>query len=132
MKQAEGIRRRWAATPAGWILLAVLTSGPVSIPVAATPGSPGIKGAGTEGRNWVTGPEVPPVSPDGAYEVTVQYPLRVPMRDGVQLEGRLFLPTRAPTEGPGPASCYRTGTGSTACRCSSRSSRTSPSSVTRA
>jgi len=56
-------------------------------PVAAS----GIKGAGTEDRNWITESEDPPTSTE-RYSVTVHEDVTIPMRDGVELKGRLFVP----------------------------------------
>lgn len=49
------------------------------------------KGKGTENRNWVTEAKTPPTS-DERYPVTVYEDVTIPMRDGVKLKGRLFLP----------------------------------------
>jgi predicted acyl esterase len=52
-------------------------------------------GAGTEHRDWVTGPKVAPVSPP-IYDITEQDGVMVPMRDGVDLYTIIFLPVLPP------------------------------------
>ena len=53
--------------------------------------SDGSKGEGTGDRNWVPDTEDPPTSGE-RYPVEVIEDVRIPMRDGIELEGRLFLP----------------------------------------
>ncbi|WP_019120793.1 CocE/NonD family hydrolase [Brevibacillus massiliensis] len=67
----------------------------------------GSKGQGTEQRNWVTGPEKPPISME-RYRVTVQENVTIPMRDGVHLKGRLYLPQK---HGPFPTLVMLNGYG---------------------
>lgn len=68
----------------------------------------GPKGVGTENRNWVTEPETPPTSSE-RYPVTVYEDVTIPMRDGVKLKGRLFVPDLP--DGPGPCVLYPNGYG---------------------
>lgn len=57
------------------------------------------KGEGTENRNWVTESETPPTSSE-RYAVTVYEDVTIPMRDGVKLKGRLFIPDLPGEAGP--------------------------------
>src|SRR5699024_12513092 len=52
--------------------------------------SDGSKGEGMEDRNWVPDTEDPPTSGE-RYGGEVIEDVRIPMRDGIELEGRLFL-----------------------------------------
>ena len=71
-----------------------LTSTTVAFCILTSTGltSAGDRGLGTEGRQWVAGPQTPPTSTE-RYPVTAQENVRVAMRDGVQLNSRLLLPT---------------------------------------
>ena len=54
----------------------------------------GQMGAGTQGRDWIDGEPTVPTSPE-RYVVRVADNVRVEMRDGVELVGRLFEPSRS-------------------------------------
>ncbi len=73
----------------GWLKLVATTCALLftAFQQAATAGE---KGAGTEHRQWVEGAKVAPVSPP-IYDITEQEQF-VPVRDGVRLQTRLFLP----------------------------------------
>lgn len=66
------------------------------------------KGEGTADRDWVPEMTDPPTSTD-RYPVTVIEDVKIPMRDGVQLQGRLFLPDLP--EGPSACVLYPNGYG---------------------
>jgi predicted acyl esterase len=79
--------------------LVALTTALVS-GVGVSPASAGDKGAGTEGRRWVTGGSSSPdnISP-AQYAFTTQ-PVQIPMRDGVSLTAVLVLPVGLPADAP--------------------------------
>ena len=65
-------------------------------------------GAGTEGRDWVSGePSAPP--PYVRSVVRVRDHLRIAMRDGIELDARLFQPELP--DGPGPCILVANGYG---------------------
>jgi putative CocE/NonD family hydrolase len=69
----------------------------IAIPASAQ----GLKGAGTEGRNWVFGAATPPVSA-ASYQVSKQADVPITVRDGTVLRADLYLPQRAGTNGRFP------------------------------
>jgi len=58
------------------------------------------KGEGTGHRHWVTSAQSAPTSPQQFGVVTA--PALIPMRDGEMLRAVLYLPSRPPTDAPGP------------------------------
>lgn len=67
-------------------------------------------GAGTEGRHWL--PESPTAETSAKrYPITIQDGTIVTARDGVRLEGRLFVPTLAAGEKPTPCVLLSDGYG---------------------
>lgn len=59
----------------------------------------GIRGQGTEDRHWIAD-VLPDPTPSERYEISIERDVRVAMRDGVRLDGRLFLPDLPGDEPP--------------------------------
>jgi predicted acyl esterase len=78
------------------VLLACLT-----LTVVIPAYSQGLKGAGTESRDWVAGPATPSVSP-ASYQVAKQTDVPITVRDGTILSADLYLPQGAGKSGPFP------------------------------
>jgi len=70
----------------------------------------GIKGFGTEDRDWVTGPEIPNVSLP-IYDIIEENDVMVTMRDGVQLQVNIYHPDLPEGAGPPPGILCTTGYG---------------------
>lgn len=67
----------------------------------------GRMGQGTEGRDWIEGP-LPDPSPSRHYAIEIREHVKIPMRDGVRLDGVLYLPD---VETPGPCILVADGYG---------------------
>src|SRR5438045_3046035 len=73
----------------------------LAVAVAIPASAQGLKGAGTENRNWVAGAATPPVSP-ASYQVAKQTDVPITVRDGTILRADLYLPQGAGTSGRFP------------------------------
>lgn len=58
----------------------------------------GLMGVGTESRDWIEGPLPDPI-PSRTYDIEIVEHIKIPMRDGVRLDGVLYIPEVA-TPGP--------------------------------
>src|SRR5213594_1500892 len=86
------------------------------------------KGAGTEHRQWVEGPRPSPASPP-IYQITEQERL-VPVRDGIRLQTKTWLPVLPGAHEHRHAWWKRTATTSCWTRSSFRRFRISPGAAT--
>jgi len=85
---------------AGRTLLAAALLVGLSTPTLAQPRQPpppavpqGEIGAGTEGRMWADAP-LPAPAKGTPFKVTVTHDVKIPMRDGIKLDGILYTPER--------------------------------------
>ncbi len=81
----------------------------VALPVLSA-SADGLKGAGTEDRDWITGPEDPTVSPR-TYDITEQREVSITMSDGVVLKADIFHPDLPQDSEPPPCVLLADGYG---------------------